>query len=54
MNRNNKPVLASGEYENSVTYRVIWVLLEVAWREQGDRRESNVIDSLSLVIRNNR
>lgn len=47
MNRNNKAVLASGEDKSMVTYRVVWVLLEVAWREQEDRGESK----LSVVIR---
>lgn len=47
MNRNNKAVLASGEDKSVVTYRVVWVLLDVAWREQEDRGESK----LSVVIR---
>ena len=36
------------EDKKTVTCRLMWTLLEVEWRKQGDRRESEV----SLVICN--
>ena len=40
MNKNKRPALVPDEDTKKVMYPVMWTLLEVEWREKGERRES--------------